>query len=238
MAVPDSSDVGAKPAGPTRLVVVAEVRLYSEGLAASLGSRPSLQVLGTAGNRDAALALSATVHPDVVVIDMATRDSLEIVRALKREHADVKIVAFAVDESERDITACAEAGVAGYLPSDGSMDDLVAAIASCTRGELICSPRIAATLFRSVGRLAGMGHQPPDTSPLTARERQIVGLIAARLSNKEIAQRLNIEVATVKNHVHNILEKLQVPTRAEAAAWLLGEGVRRGHRPISPSPAA
>ena len=233
----DTMAVDPEPAGPTRVVVVADVRLYREGLASNLTARPNLSVLGTAGNRDEALALSAAVRPDVVVIDMATRDALEVVRAIRSQDASIKVIAFAVDESDRDIVACAEAGVAGYLSCEGSMDDLVATIASCTRGELICSPRIAATLFQRVCCLASGGRESTEGSLLTGRERQIVSLIDGGLSNKEIAQRLNIEVPTVKNHVHNILEKLKVTTRAEAAAWLRGQGARRSPRPAPSSPA-
>jgi two-component system nitrate/nitrite response regulator NarL len=234
-----SRDVRAAPAEPTQVVVVADVRLYREGLAAHLACRPDLKVLGTASDRESALALCAAVQPQVIVVDMGTRDGLDIVRATKALNAGVKVVAFGMDESESDVVACAEAGVDGCLPYDGSIDDLVAAIASCTRGELICSPRIAAILFRRVGAL-GSGHSEGiDRSGLTTRERQIVNLIDGGLSNKEIALRLNIEVPTVKNHVHNILEKLNVATRAEAAARLRGRGLREGHgRASAASPAA
>ena len=230
--------------GPTRVVVVADVRLYREGLAGNLASRSDLAVVGSAGYHDEALALIATTGPHVVVLDMAMRESLQAVRAIRTQDPSVSIVAFAVDESDGNIFACAEAGVAGYVPCDGSTDDLVEAIHSCTRGELICSPRIAAMLFRRLGSLAGRGDQRTEGSSLTerfrltGREQQIVGLIDAGLSNKEISQQLNIEVATVKNHVHNILEKLHVATRGEAAARLRNHSAR-SERTLarSPSPA-
>jgi two-component system, NarL family, nitrate/nitrite response regulator NarL len=226
--VADTTSTHSEPEHPTRVLVVAEIRLYREGLAANLAARPHLCVLGKAGSADEARALQKALAPDIVVIDMGTRDSFELVRAFRRQDVNVRIIAYGVDESERDIVACAEAGVAGYLPCDGSIDDLVRIIASCTRGELICSPRIAATLFNRVCSLASLGHESTKGDAiLTGRERQIVSLIDAGLSNKEIAQRLNIEVTTVKNHVHNILEKLHVTTRAEAAAWFLGRDARR-----------
>jgi two-component system, NarL family, nitrate/nitrite response regulator NarL len=205
-----------------RVVVVAEVRLYREGLRDGLSSRDGLAVVGTAGSLEEVRRVVAVTRPDVVVLDMATRDSLRIVTALREEEPAPKIVAFALDDTDRDIFACAEAGVAGYVPCEGSTDDLVATIVSCARGELICSPRIAALLFGRLRSLAAGGRGPAATFKLTGRELQIARLIDAGLSNKEIAQDLGIEVATVKNHVHNLLEKLRVTSRAEAAARLRG----------------
>jgi two-component system, NarL family, nitrate/nitrite response regulator NarL len=115
------------------LLIVADVRLYREGLRTSLGRREHLTVLGEAGSREAALALIASTHPDVVVLDMATRNSLGIMRAISKAAPTVKIIAFAIEEVDREILACAEAGVAGWIPCDGSMDDLVATIDSVVR---------------------------------------------------------------------------------------------------------
>lgn len=219
----ETVDAAAGPATvepPTiRVLVVAGVRLYREGLATNLTSRKNLAVVGTAACLDDVLVLLRPTRPDVVVLDLATPENFAIAHAIKREAARVKTVAVAIDEVDRDVLACAEAGVAGYVAYDRSIDELVAVIESVSRGELLCSPRMAATLFR---RLAAIAGEEPERGKhgLTARERQIVPLIDAGLSNKEIAQRLSIELATVKNHVHNILDKLQVCSRAEAAARL------------------
>jgi two-component system, NarL family, nitrate/nitrite response regulator NarL len=202
------------------VLVVADVRLYREGLSASLGAQPGLAVVGATGERQAALDLLATGRPDVVVLDMATRDSLGLARAIVAARPSARIVAFAVEEVDREILVCAEAGVAAWVACEGSVDDLVATIKHVVRDELLCSPRITATLFRRLASLA-RGAAPTESSGgLTGREREIVALIDRGLSNKEIAQRLHLEVATVKNHVHNILEKLQVARRSEAAARL------------------
>src|SRR5439155_3862772 len=139
---------------------------------------------------------------------------------------DARIVAFAVVETDAEILACAEAGVSAWVPREGSIDDLVATIESVERDELHCPPKLASTLFR---RLASLTRRLPQRSPadgLTAREREILALIDRGLSNKEIAVRLSVEVTTVKNHVHNILDKLQVSRRNEAAAF-----VRQSSRP-------
>ena len=119
--------------------------------------------------------------------------------------------------------ACAEAGVAGFVTRDQSLADAVGVVESVTCGESACSPRTAAALLRRVAVLSGQRKPPEPPVGLTLRERQIAGLIARGRSNKEIARELSIEVSTVKNHVHHMLEKLGVAGRAEAAAR-----VRRG----------
>jgi two-component system, NarL family, nitrate/nitrite response regulator NarL len=207
------------------LVIVADVRLYREGLTSSLSRREDLTVLGDAANMETAVKLVTSALPEIVVVDMATRDSLAIVRAIKHHGPSVKIIAFGIEELEHEILACAEAGVAGWVRCEGSLDDLVATIESVAREELICSASTAAMLFRRLASMARSASPPASESALTGREREVIALIDRGLSNKEIAQHLNIEVATVKNHVHSILGKLHVASRAEAAAS------RRPHGP-------
>jgi len=206
------------PVESIKVLVVAAVRLYREGMAANIHRRDGLSVVGTASNFRDAVAIAATESPHIVLIDMATGRGLELVRVLRRDVPAAKVVAVAVEELDSEIIACAEAGVAGYVPCDASMDDLVAAIKSLTQGELRCSPRIAATLFRRVTDLASGVREPHMPTTLTSREREVLSLIDRGLSNKEIAVGLHIEVNTVKNHVHHLLEKLRVGSRAEAAA--------------------
>jgi DNA-binding CsgD family transcriptional regulator len=115
--------------------------------------------------------------------------------------------------------ACAEAGVVGYVGAEGSLDDVTAAIEGAARGEPRCTPQVVAALLRRVAALAGEVRPTRVGLPaLTGREHQVVALIEAGLSNKEIARRLHVEVATVKNHVHNILKKLQARSRVEIVA--------------------
>jgi len=116
------------------------------------------------------------------------------------------------------VIACAEAGVSGYVTREASLDELTGVVESVARGESPCSPRISALLLRRVAETAGRRTETDAARRLTRREAEIVGLIDEGLSNKQIAGRLSIELATVKNHVHSILEKLQVERRAEAAA--------------------
>jgi DNA-binding NarL/FixJ family response regulator len=206
-------------------VIVSDVRLYRDGMHASLASRPQFTVVGAVADMDHAVEIVASASPQIVILDMATRGSIAGARRLRDAAPAVHIVGFGVQEDEREILACAEAGLSGYVPSDASLDDLVARVDSVARGELLCTPRTAALLFRSLGRHAAA---PEVQAPadLTAREREVLTLINRGLSNKEIAVRLRIEVSTVKNHVHNLLEKLQVTSRAQAAR-LAGPAARR-----------
>lgn len=210
------------PADGIRLMIVSDVRLYREGIAASLAHRERLTIAGVAASCADALGRVAEGGADIIVLDMAARGSLDFVREMASAESRVRIIAFAVEDVERDILLCAEAGAAGYVSCDGSVEDLVATIRSVARGELVCSPRVAATLFRALHTQTTRSPADHASLALTAREREIAPLLERGLSNKEIAARLHIEVATVKNHVHNLLEKLQVASRGEAAARLRG----------------
>jgi len=203
-----------------RVLIVADVRLYREGIHASIADRPPFVVVGAAANFDEALRLTLDTRPDVAIVDMATKQSLAIVRLIRDRAPQVRVIGFGVEEIEGEILACAEAGLAGYVPCDASLDDLVVRVESVLRGELLCPPRLAATLFRRLETRAESGQPSPQSVVLTAREREVLRLIDGGLSNKEIAVRLHIEVSTVKNHVHKVLEKLNVTSRARAAARL------------------
>jgi DNA-binding NarL/FixJ family response regulator len=201
-----------------RVLIVADVRLYREGLAASLSGRAQLSVIATCDGRAEALAGLRDLRADVAVVDMATRESLELIGDLRRRSDAMKILAFAVEEVTSEILHCAAAGATGYVTADASLEELVKAIESIAHEELVCSPKSAATLFRLLSeRTEGLAARAP-TRALTSRERQVLDFIRQGQSNKEIAQKLNIAEPTVKNHVHHLLEKLEVTTRAQAAA--------------------
>lgn len=201
-----------------RLQIVADVRLYREGLSQILSRDGRVRVVAATSTIVGMLDEVVAVRPDVLLIDLANRSAMELVREVVRGIPDIKVVALGVSEVEDDIIECAEAGVAAYVLREGSVEDLVRAIEAAVRGELRCTPRMAATLMRRLAALAASQPSALDAAHLTFREFEILRLIECGLSNGEIAGRLFIEVSTVKNHVHHILEKLQVRTRGEAAA--------------------
>lgn len=202
------------------VLIVSEVRLYREGLAELLAREGALHIIGTAAHTADALTQACELAPAVVLLDHAVAESLTFSRLLNQVRPQILVVALGLPESDDAVLSFAEAGIAGYVARDGSVQDVVAAIESAARGELRCSPQLAGTILRRLAWRAAVGGDPAPQTALTSRETEIVRLIDQGLSNKEIAVRLGIEVATVKNHVHNLLEKLRVHRRAEAAARL------------------
>jgi two-component system, NarL family, nitrate/nitrite response regulator NarL len=201
-----------------RVLIVAEVRLYREGLAEVFAREDDVAVIATAAGVAEAFAAAVEARPDVTLVDLGAPGGVAVARGLSEAVPATKVIALAVREVEEEVVALAEAGVTGYVTRDQSLDELRAAVRSVAAGETLCSPWLAATLLRRVAELARDRTVSGDAARLTVREREIVGLIDDGLSNKEIARRLTIELSTVKNHVHNILEKLHVERRSEAAA--------------------
>ena len=200
--------------------ILSDVRIYREGLAHSLSRHPGITVLDIADTSAAGLATAINRAPDAIILDIGTPGGFEVAKALSAQLPGTKIVACALREVDEEVLACAEAGISGFVAADGSGEDLVAAVEHALRGELHCSPRMAGLLFRRVRALVTERTDPRLPASLTRRERQVLGLLEQGMSNKEIARALRIGGATVKNHVHNILEKLQVHRRGEAAARL------------------
>jgi two-component system, NarL family, nitrate/nitrite response regulator NarL len=211
-----------------RVLIIDDTRLFRESLTARLASEAAVERVVPAADGQTALHQLTALPIDVVLLNMATSQSVALLHAVVRAAPQVPVVAMAVADSDEEVITCAEAGVAGYLQREDSFADLLAVIQSVANGETLCSPRVAATLLRRVATLAAGRRSPPEVANLTAREREVVQLIDQGMSNKEIARRLSIEVRTVKNHVHNILQKLQVSRRGEAAALVRVAASRHG----------
>lgn len=222
-------DNAASPA-PIRVAVLADVRLYREGLARVLASYEGISVVGAGPAGDDASVWLRSAAPDVILIDGASACETTIVSDLLRAAPDARIVAYGVRDETDQPLRCAELGVSAFVPGEASDDDLVQIIRGSARGELLCSPRIASLLVGRVRTLAQAQAQHLPSRELTMREEGIVALIADGLSNKEIALRLGIELCTVKNHVHHILDKLQVSRRTQAVARLRHMAAHRERR--------
>jgi len=221
-----------------RILVVSDVRIVQEGLCSLLVQRHEVDVVSTTDLRHAG-DQSARLRPDVVLLDAARQDSLELVKDLVVSTPDSRVVAFGVKETEEEILALAAAGTAGYVRDSAASCDLVRVLEGVMCDELPCSARAAASLYRQVATLSQAGNDPagehpPSAAPLSRRELQIAQLIDCGLTNKAIARKLGIEAATVKNHVHNLCEKLNVHRRGEAVARI--RALLRTH-PLSPASA-
>jgi two-component system nitrate/nitrite response regulator NarL len=198
-----------------RVCVVSNVRLHREGLVAALGRAPGILVVAAiTGDEASGGALTAmSPAPDVIVVDLpSTTDRLALAGAVPGS----RMVAIGVGDTESEIVACAESGMSAYVPREASVEELVDAVGSALRDELLCSPTVAAKLFR---RLHGDGGSGRATAidVLTRRECEVLALIRDGLANKEIAEELRISESTVKNHVHHLLEKMNVRHRLQAA---------------------
>ncbi len=210
------ADTVCPPAKTTILIAVA-VRLYRDGLAATLGADNRIDVRATACTSREAVALARSVQPQVALIDVSLDDALNLICAMREECPATRILVFAVREDLTTILEYASAGADGFVTSNGTVADLVSAIERTSKGELLCSPRMAAELLRQAARRSASVEGPP-VSELTTREEQVFSLLRQGRTNKEIGASLCIAEATVKNHVHHVLEKLRVTTRGRAAA--------------------
>jgi len=212
------------------VILISDIKIYCEGLNLVLSNTESIKVIGSVNNTDAAITLITECPSDVVVQDMTMTGSCSLVQQISCMNPDIKIIALSVPYDESNIFLCAEAGVTGYVPREASLDDLIATIIGAVKGECYCPPKIAAFLFSKIqylARRAKQNHpaksdqqQDVHLMDLTRREKQILNLMADGLSNKQISNTLVIEVSTVKNHVHNILVKLEVQSRVQAVTLL------------------
>jgi DNA-binding NarL/FixJ family response regulator len=204
------------------VLVISGVRLYRDVIGAALARDARIEVVGTASNAAEAIACACEREPDAAVLDLGVAGP-SVVRELTAAAPKLRVVALAVQEVDADVVGWAEAGIAGFVTPDGTVADLVAAVVAAVHDELVCSPRMAAALLRRVRATAGAS--VGAESALTPREIEIARLLERGLTNKEIASRLCVELPTVKNHVHRILEKLGVGRRTEAAARIRRAGL-------------
>jgi DNA-binding NarL/FixJ family response regulator len=194
-----------------------------EGLIAMLAEQKNIVVVGAAASGSEALDQIKTLQPDVALVDIGLpdKDGIEVTLSLRKNAPKVKVIILGMIDLTDEIMACIEAGAVGYVLKEASFDYLVDTIRLAERGESFCSPRMAASLFSRIAELV-IDRAPEKTTPaikLTGRELEIITLIAEGLPNKQIAQRLYIETQTVKNHIHNILDKLQLHNRLEAVQY-------------------
>lgn len=206
-----SQEIGHdEPSNAPRVVIVSDVVLYRDGLAASLARDGRLRVVAIAGSADVLSVISRN-RPDALLLDGAMDGYLSLARKLRSVDPQLRIVGFGISGGADQLVDCAENGLAAFVGSGGSLDELVVAVLAALRGELACSPQVSALICE---RLATLAAGTQRSGALTRREHEIAALIAQGLSNKEIAIDLHIGPATVKNHVHSILEKLNVRRRS------------------------
>jgi two-component system nitrate/nitrite response regulator NarL len=212
-------------------LIVSEVCFLRECLAKVLAGHPIIQVCGLSGSLAEALAAVGALRPAIVLLDVAFPGSFGTVAKFYSAVPDTCVVALAIAETEENVLAWADAGVAGYVPNTASVDDIVSLLQEISRGEQTCSSRISGSLLR---RVATTGRRVAARAPsgsLTRRECEILRLVGDGLSNKDIARRLKISLGTTKSHVHNLLGKLNLQKRGETMRFCATLGAET--RPIS-----
>lgn len=204
-------------------IIVSEVRFLRECLAEILDRDPDLQVHGTSPSAAHTFETAQAVRPELILLDAAFPRGCELIRQLRSLVPETQVVAIAVAETEENILAWAEAGIAGYVPNTASLEDFTSLLKQISRGEQSCSTRIAGSLLRSIAGAEQLGRcRAPPVVCLTAREIEVLRLIGAGLSNKDISRRLCISLGTTKSHVHSVLGKMKLRHRSEVAALLNG----------------
>lgn len=219
----DPGSTSLRPA--IEVFVLLGVRLYRDGIVDALRRDPRFRVVGNSASLRTAREIleGLTSAPHAALIDLDLPEGFGAARSLHQAWPSIAVVALAVREADEDVVSWAEAGVSGLVSRNASLAELLDAIGAAVDDTVLCTPAVAGALLRRVAAMSaeGVRHDGPS---LTRRERQIVRLIGDGLSNKEIASALHIELATVKNHVHHILEKLGVDQRTKAVAVARARG--------------
>lgn len=207
------------------VAIVDDNRLVREALAAMLDRLPDLRVVAVGV---AEPAFMDEMKPDVLLLDVGLRDddSLRVAAALTKQAPGTKIIVMDLIPMNEDIVQFVNAGVSGFVLKDATFDEFVATIRSVAAGGKVLPPRMTESLFSQIANAAdAQGHaQVLEDVRMTRREREVIELIGEGLSNKEIAQRLNIAAHTVKSHVRNVMEKLALHTRLQIAAYVRRDG--------------
>ena len=208
--------------GTQTIITIDDHPLFRKGLADLIEMDDSLVLIGEAASGEAGLALAVELEPDLVLLDINMKgiDGLETLRALKNADLDSRVLMLTVSDNEDDVLAAIRAGADGYLLKDMEPEDTLESIRVAASGKLVVSERLTELLAAAL-RSEAKTPQDSEEAALTQREHEILDLIAEGLSNKLIARALDISPGTVKVHVKNVLRKLNLNSRVEAAVWAL-----------------
>lgn len=209
-----------------KVIVLTPVRLLGDGLAFCLSGRAGIRSVVVVVDLAALQAALTVVETQVVLVDVTQGIDLFDVRAIAIGWPNVPLVAFGLVEQRQEVIKCGRAGFAGYIARDSTVDGLCSSLMEIVNGRMACPPEIAGGLLRALFRKEPQSREPSTDPGLTRRESEVLELIGQGFSNKEIGGELSLSVATVKHHVHRVLEKLGLPRRADAmrrvreAPWL------------------
>ncbi len=209
---------------PIRVLIVDDHTIVRKGIRALLAEIEGIEVVGEADNGQEAIAQAGTLHPDVILMDLAMpkMDGIEATRQIKTSRPESRILVMTSFAADDKVFPAIKAGALGYLLKESTPEDLVQAIHQIYRGESSLHPTIARKVLQEITHPPD---RPPTPNPLTEREEEVLRLVAQGLSNQDIAKKLNISDPTVRTHVSNIMSKLHLATRIQAALYALREGL-------------
>lgn len=213
----------------TRILLADDHELLRDGLAGLIETQPDLTVIGRAGDGLEALALARNLRPELIVMDinMPVCDGLEATRLIRAELPEARILILTVHDEDEKLFEAVKAGASGYMLKDIHSTDFLRGLRNALAGEAVLPPRLAARLLEEFTRLANRPTSAiplPGAADLTPREQEVLNLIAANATDKEIAEHLSLSLHTVKTHVRNILSKLHAVNRRHAAKLASQEG--------------
>jgi DNA-binding NarL/FixJ family response regulator len=219
-----------------RVLLVDDHAMVRRGLREFLALFEDIEVVGEVGDGLAALDASAALRPDVVVMDLnlPRLDGIAATRELRATQPDVEVVALTGFAAEDRVMSAIEAGAAGFLLKDANPDDVAAAIRAARAGEMYLDPAVAGIVARQLRAPIAPGGTPPNDQGLTRRELDVLALVAHGLSNRDVGARLGITERTARTHVSNILAKLGLTSRTQAALYAVEQGLAGGHDDVHP----
>jgi two-component system NarL family response regulator len=220
-----TSDPEQSTAAPIRVLVVDDQELFRRGLTMLIGAMDGIELVGEAGDGQAATEIAVSTRPDVVLLDvrMPGRSGIQTCAELKTVLPSVHIVMLTASDEESDLYDAVRSGAVGYLLKDSSIDEVAQAVRIVADGQSLISPAMAVKLLDEFKQMASAAAAAEAAPRLTDRELQVLSLVAHGHSNREVARALFISENTVKNHVRNILDKLQLHSRMEAVMYAVRE---------------
>jgi DNA-binding NarL/FixJ family response regulator len=207
-----------------RILIIEDNRVLSDGLTVMLNGQADMRVVATIGSGNNVLLKARQTKPHVILLDVGLKNTkeLSVVESVRKKLPQAKVIGMGFIPSQSDIVEFVEAGASGFILKDATVKEFLGTVRSVAQGVKVLPPSLTDSLFSHVVELALKKRKGIRTNAvrMTKREREIIVLIADGLSNKEIAQRLNIATHTVKSHVHNVMEKLALHSRLQIAKFI------------------
>jgi two-component system, NarL family, response regulator LiaR len=216
--------MGKTMESPIKILIADDHPLIRQGLRGVIEAQPDMELVGEVSNGEQAVRQSLALHPDIVIMDlqMPVKDGLAATREIAQADAHVQVLILTSFPDDDNVYAAIKAGAMGFLLKDSSAEYLLDAIRTVNGGESVLHPSIARRLIQEIKQPAKL---PPTVEPLTPREVEVLGCLAQGMSNRQIADKLSVSVRTVSSHVRNILDKLHLANRTQAALYALEQGI-------------